>query len=316
MRYFNPKQGRFISNDPWQGTPSQPSSLNSWLYAYANPVNRFDPSGLCPDIDDDGECDPGWRCWLIENPEVRRICIDSFCDKNIRMAPGCPAPTHKKAYYNGKGGELFVELLKQCPGWWHDDTWFDMYNNNDIERLALSFEVLWESNKVFYGDHFQAFIEAISHKYWQMRRSFPGKGLPWTLGGSESVISRVNKHHDGSQPFDKRSDTSLNGWFLLALKYVDGYIFGKYFDQHGGSWKYQTRPYEWGNPPGIHPILIGRNKGVCPGEVYSINYGRKVVQPGDMCVLTFHQERCITEPEDWEEVCTLNCEDYKEKWLP
>lgn len=46
-RYLAPREGRFTGRDPWQN-PTQPMDYNGWLYAYANPINRTDPSGLLP----------------------------------------------------------------------------------------------------------------------------------------------------------------------------------------------------------------------------------------------------------------------------
>ncbi len=45
-RYYNPNMGTFISPDPYEGTPSNPLSLNRYAYVQGNPVNRIDPSGM------------------------------------------------------------------------------------------------------------------------------------------------------------------------------------------------------------------------------------------------------------------------------
>ena len=44
-RYYDPATGRFVSRDAFPGSAAQPLSLNKYLYALANPVNRTDPSG-------------------------------------------------------------------------------------------------------------------------------------------------------------------------------------------------------------------------------------------------------------------------------
>jgi len=38
--------GRFLSRDTWAGDENQPISYGKWLYAYDQPINYFDPSGL------------------------------------------------------------------------------------------------------------------------------------------------------------------------------------------------------------------------------------------------------------------------------
>ncbi|MEO8344112.1 MAG: RHS repeat-associated core domain-containing protein [Betaproteobacteria bacterium] len=45
-RYYNPSLGRFISRDPLDGQPDMPISRNRYLYAYDDPVNHSDPTGL------------------------------------------------------------------------------------------------------------------------------------------------------------------------------------------------------------------------------------------------------------------------------
>ena len=44
-RYYDPRTGRFLSRDSKAGDPSEPLSLNPYLYVAGNPVNRTDPSG-------------------------------------------------------------------------------------------------------------------------------------------------------------------------------------------------------------------------------------------------------------------------------
>ncbi|MDJ0836543.1 MAG: RHS repeat-associated core domain-containing protein [Acidobacteriota bacterium] len=45
-RYYNPEVGRFHTMDSWPGDTTNPITLNKYLYANADPVNGFDPSGL------------------------------------------------------------------------------------------------------------------------------------------------------------------------------------------------------------------------------------------------------------------------------
>jgi RHS repeat-associated protein len=45
-RYHDPATGRFLSADPLAGAPTQPQTMNRYVYALNNPVNRVDPTGL------------------------------------------------------------------------------------------------------------------------------------------------------------------------------------------------------------------------------------------------------------------------------
>jgi RHS repeat-associated protein len=47
-RWYNVRDGRFQSQDPWPGNTQQPSSLHKYLYVANNPLRYTDPSGHCP----------------------------------------------------------------------------------------------------------------------------------------------------------------------------------------------------------------------------------------------------------------------------
>ncbi len=47
-RYYQPGDGRFVSKDTWAGNPSDPLSLNNWIYVKNNVLNQTDPSGYSP----------------------------------------------------------------------------------------------------------------------------------------------------------------------------------------------------------------------------------------------------------------------------
>jgi hypothetical protein len=47
-RYYQPEDGRFLTEDSWQGDQNQPMSYNAWLYGYSNPEKYTDPDGNFP----------------------------------------------------------------------------------------------------------------------------------------------------------------------------------------------------------------------------------------------------------------------------
>ena len=47
-RYYNPEDGRFITEDTYTGEYSEPSSLHLYTYCQNNPVNNIDPTGNFP----------------------------------------------------------------------------------------------------------------------------------------------------------------------------------------------------------------------------------------------------------------------------
>jgi len=174
-RYYLTSIGRFLSRDTWQGVFTQPNSFNPWLYAYANPLRFLDPTGLCSDLDGDGKCDTDFHCDLIPDPTARRLCHEAKCDMP-KYGEQCPTHTSKPIRYaNKESGELFKSLIRLCPGWWHDTNQFEfnMYDDHDVERLGLAFEVRWEAhNQIWNETHFDAFIEAVAHKYWLFKEQY------------------------------------------------------------------------------------------------------------------------------------------------
>ena len=47
-RWYDPRIGRFISGDPFEGVQRDPRSLNRYAYASSDPITRVDPSGKYP----------------------------------------------------------------------------------------------------------------------------------------------------------------------------------------------------------------------------------------------------------------------------
>jgi RHS repeat-associated protein len=52
-RYYDPRMGRFVSKDSWDGFVSRPLSLNNWSYVENNPIKLVDPSGFIAESDGD-----------------------------------------------------------------------------------------------------------------------------------------------------------------------------------------------------------------------------------------------------------------------
>jgi RHS repeat-associated protein len=51
-RYLDPSQGRFLTKDPFAGVIADPASRHRYAYVSSDPMNRVDPSGLCPADED------------------------------------------------------------------------------------------------------------------------------------------------------------------------------------------------------------------------------------------------------------------------
>jgi RHS repeat-associated protein len=318
-RYYEPGNGRFINNDPWTGDTQQPMSYNNWLYAYANPVNLTDPSGERPHIPPPP---PGIRPPLDFPPLPPPLCspysptdgecIPIFCRTDF-LPLACPDVLTSEPGTSAGKGKLFVDLLKQCPGWWHEE-----YNLNyelAAVRVALVLAYYWESISHILNqpaELHEAMGEAYAHKYWQLVRGSSGfpEGAYGLIGGRESVRRRLETYI----PLDARTDINVPSGHTTFRAVLN--IWDKYSHQPGGDRRYRHRPYEWGNPSaGFRPELIGLKQGVCPKRVYYVSGGKRVVA-NDLCVVTFHQEKCIYG--DWVggALCRTDCEAYKSWYYP
>lgn len=51
-RWMNPTIGRFVSLDPYVGSPFEPQSLHKYVFAHNNPLSYHDPSGLVASLTD------------------------------------------------------------------------------------------------------------------------------------------------------------------------------------------------------------------------------------------------------------------------
>jgi len=106
-RYYEPSHGRFISRDSRQGDVELPSTLNTWLYAFANPLRFTDPSGELPaeywQCDDYYTREDQERCRL----DVLRSTGGKEAPPSVTWFPGISIPT---ASITNSEGRLISEV--------------------------------------------------------------------------------------------------------------------------------------------------------------------------------------------------------------
>jgi RHS repeat-associated protein len=99
-RYTDPAAGRFITTDPFSGRESEPASLNKYIYAQADPVNKIDPLGTFTL----GELNAG----MNEIASATRAVAIQFGRGNARLAG-------RLMNELGKTAEQWVNrIVKQC----------------------------------------------------------------------------------------------------------------------------------------------------------------------------------------------------------
>jgi len=82
-RFYDPTTGRFVTQDPYNGTKQQPLSQNRYVYALDNPMRYVDPSGqmLVDDIDGGsgvGSSSSSGQC--ISSSSELSVCLKFFGD--------------------------------------------------------------------------------------------------------------------------------------------------------------------------------------------------------------------------------------------
>jgi RHS repeat-associated protein len=66
-RYYDAETGRFLSQDPFEGTLEQPYSQHLYQYSYSNPVRYTDPSGQCISITN--------ALWAMVSPDMGEFAV-------------------------------------------------------------------------------------------------------------------------------------------------------------------------------------------------------------------------------------------------
>jgi RHS repeat-associated protein len=292
-RYYAPEVARFIGRDLWAGASMNPVSYNSWLYAYANPINLVDPSGKCPDIDGDGTCDPMWWLTRVPSPPEPEIYTSSTLANTVVETLSaamsyvtCPPVSianlvRKDRNYvdnSGQGersydaglsywGKNMMDLwlvYRDVSGWWND-----LAGNFDVMRfvtLMLAFELQGiQSTNLQTNSQFKDDLrEAVARNYYEYsNHSFSNSTLLNWIGEYESAKKKWRAVFSGDDPKELVAKQTRRGelnWDL-AWYAVQGIYVPK------GTWNLGAvcnRPYSWGNQS-----LVGSKNKPPEGYLYA-----------------------------------------------
>ncbi|AIG26121.1 RHS repeat domain-containing protein [Brevibacillus laterosporus] len=92
-RYYDPNDGRFITEDTYKGQVDNPLSLNRYTYVHNNPVGNVDPTGNWCESKDGKWAHPG----------------------------GCSSKSSKKSHDNDHSGDFIIENGKVIGAFKYDD---------------------------------------------------------------------------------------------------------------------------------------------------------------------------------------------------
>jgi RHS repeat-associated protein len=118
-RWYEPGVGRFTQVDPWQGNIQQPLTMNPYLYALANPVLLYDPSGYGPRDDIQDISGRLAVLWYREHYPLSIIRYSQeFSIDRVELEAGL---------YTMGGFEGFVsDVLRRHAGFRQDIAWHDI----------------------------------------------------------------------------------------------------------------------------------------------------------------------------------------------
>ncbi len=103
-RWYDPDAGIFISEDPRSYSPTDPFSLHEYLYANADPVNNYDPTGK--------KQRPFWiRTMLLLNCTAKQQIGGTKCKGGCRM----PIDQDNQLAMNGAARKKKYVFVLQMP---------------------------------------------------------------------------------------------------------------------------------------------------------------------------------------------------------
>ncbi|MHB1167440.1 MAG: RHS repeat-associated core domain-containing protein, partial [Carboxydocellales bacterium] len=144
-RYYMPEVGRFISEDPWNGTLAQPNTLNPYPYVLNNPLKYVDPLGLSPQTGRWGGDTQGTGNPVVNSPSQNQ----SWGDK---IKPGASWLVDKAA----QGLESAIQNNSPLGNWIEGGTGKTLITRQELtqeqrqERIDKGFECL-ESGLISLG---------------------------------------------------------------------------------------------------------------------------------------------------------------------
>ncbi len=263
-RFYASGTGRFLTRDTWGGNNNSPISYNKWVYAYQNPINLLDPTGMKPG--DSKYCFPlSGRDSQYCNNIVRGINPDQPMTAGdyivFDQLDSCYTPPlhevlpHSAPTYT-QFGLWYHYLLERTPGWWNNQGRDHIYFR-DVIAFALGVELSSKGsdrNLVGYA------AGAFATKAWAS-----GQGFYKFIGSRQSVFMRVNHALYGTNSgLDENGNglpynfAQFQGSFNPAKDEADYHIQARY----GGSGNWgdhilthsgftnpdQLLAWEWGNP--------------------------------------------------------------------
>ena len=136
-RWYDTDIGRFISEDSYLGTQTEPLSRNRYIYTHNNPVNYMDPSGHKP-VEQTREADIKKTAW---NQKYQRANVGTVVGEIQKNALREAIKKAEKLQTEGLCGEIGK---LQSDG---------MYGENDIDYLDTDGSTLSDNQLAYYKNN-------------------------------------------------------------------------------------------------------------------------------------------------------------------
>jgi RHS repeat-associated protein len=174
-RYYQPRTGRFITEDPFPGLRGKPQTLNQFVYVTNNAVNRTDPTG---------------KITRAEAPQAKQIIGDLREDYHIYIEKDFFSLEHWCAYPEPPPPNVLPGDPLWYPGAWEFSELETVQKG--VERLASEFLSPAEFRRIVGG----AWIDRYrGQTHWkQLLSRSVWKAEPWAFtAGGITIFSTPNE---------------------------------------------------------------------------------------------------------------------------
>lgn len=175
-RYYDPLIGRFTSLDPWEGSLSNPQTLNKYAYVLNNPLKYVDPTGM----------------YNIKSGEVEKGDTLSAITSELNDYYGTKYNYNDIAKFNNISNPDKINVGGTVKmGAYNNDgsTWLRSYDSNEVTTDYWGGLNRNQQKITHYGrNFFQSYLPPKAPTKSPMWKKTPGKAIAHNLAGEKGNV--------------------------------------------------------------------------------------------------------------------------------